>query len=261
MPSIEENKNSWDGHYDWKYGGEEWSHFWGSSWMLWHGTLRPRIARYIPCETIVEIAPGFGRISQFLIPLSKNLIAVDLAEKCVKACRERFAALPSAKFVQGDGKSLKEVATASADFVISWDSLVHVTGDVLNGYIDELKRILKPGCSAFLHHGNLGSYVDASTKQLVIENKHWRDVSVSAATVRKHAQSIGLHCVSQELVHWYGNDLTDCFTTFRQPARKDEPPVETNVVVHPWFANEIAHFGWLNSVYGMPKPDKPMFET
>ena len=47
--------------YDWKEAGEEWSQPWGSSAAQWAGTIFPRIRECLPADTILEIAPGFGR--------------------------------------------------------------------------------------------------------------------------------------------------------------------------------------------------------
>ena len=90
MPTIEDNISFWNGTYNWSKGGEEWSKTWGSSYMQWHGTILPRIRAFLPADTILEIAPGYGRWTEFLKDYCTSLMIVDLSEKCIKACRERF---------------------------------------------------------------------------------------------------------------------------------------------------------------------------
>jgi len=66
MPSIEENRGAWSKH-DWQDGGDEWSAGWGSARMQWWGTVFPRIHAFVPTRTIIEIAPGYGRFTRFLL--------------------------------------------------------------------------------------------------------------------------------------------------------------------------------------------------
>src|SRR5437868_619124 len=92
MPTLEENKQVWGSTYDWSRGGVEWSIGWGSVDMQWYGTLLPRVHRFLPADHVLEIAPGFGRWTQYLKDHSRKLTLVDLSARCIAACRERFAA-------------------------------------------------------------------------------------------------------------------------------------------------------------------------
>ena len=65
----------------------------------------PRLMRFLPAGTILEIAPGFGRFTQYLLPFATRLIGVDLSPKCVEACRSRFPDSPQASFLVNDGLS------------------------------------------------------------------------------------------------------------------------------------------------------------
>ena len=61
MPTIEENCSFFDETYDWPQAGEEWSKDWGSAHMQWYGCILPRISAFVPTDTILEVAPGYGR--------------------------------------------------------------------------------------------------------------------------------------------------------------------------------------------------------
>ena len=155
MPTTEANREFWDEEYDWASGGAEWSSRWGSTQAQWQGTILPRIRRHLPVHTILEIAPGFGRWTQFLAGCCQRLIVVDLSAKCIDACRARFADANHIEYHVNDGLSLPFVGDGSVDFVFSFDSLVHVEADVIESYLNELGRILKPGGAGFIHHSNL----------------------------------------------------------------------------------------------------------
>ena len=92
MPSVEENRRVWDSTYHWNRAGEEWSSTWGSADMQWYATILPRIHAYLPAGTVLELGPGFGRWTHYLKDRCDRLILVDLSEKCIRACRERFPA-------------------------------------------------------------------------------------------------------------------------------------------------------------------------
>jgi len=98
------------------------------------------LQQWIPCKTLLEIAPGFGRWTQYLKDLADYLIVVDLTEKCIMACRERFAAAANISYVVNDGRSLGSVSDVSVDFIFSFDSLVHVEADVIESYLPSLRE-------------------------------------------------------------------------------------------------------------------------
>ena len=81
MPTIEENRSLFGESYDWPQAGEEWSTPWGNAHMQWYGSILPRISAFVPTDTILEVAPGYGRWTAFLKDLCKRLIIVDLAER------------------------------------------------------------------------------------------------------------------------------------------------------------------------------------
>lgn len=228
MPTIEENKNAWDGAYTWPYQGDEWSVEWGNPQMQWYGSILPRIHHFLPADTVLEIACGYGRWTQFLKNMCRNLKVIDLSDECIQACKKRFSDASNIDYHLNDGKSLEMIASDSIDFVFSFDSLVHANETVMKAYISQLHRILKPDGAAFLHHSNLGEYYSVYSKirkipglekiliKLGVLEKtlHWREPGVRATLVEKYAETDGLKCINQELVNWgTKRSLIDCFST------------------------------------------------
>jgi SAM-dependent methyltransferase len=244
VPTIGENRAIFE-RYAWPEGGDEWSRQWGSSRMFFYGTVMPRVAAFVPCGHLLEIAPGYGRCTQFLLPLCRQLTGVDLAERCVRACAERFAAAPHARFVLGDGKSLPFLEDDSVDFAFSFDSLVHADAEALRGYLHELGRTLKPGAHAFIHHSNLGEYVDPGTDLPTVPNPEFRDATVSAESARAWAAEASLACPAQELLNWHSPHYTDCVSLLR----RDAGPVETVVSRHPDLSAEYDHLRRLQELF------------
>src|SRR3954463_5279292 len=158
MPDVDENLANWSTDWDWSQRGDEWSRWWGGTPALWHAAILPRIHSFVPTGTILEIAPGFGRWTQYLKDLADRLVIVDLTDECIAACRERFADSANIDYHVNDGRSLEMVEDGSVDFVFSFDSLVHVEDDVLTAYLNQLAAKLKPDGVGFFHHSNLGMY-------------------------------------------------------------------------------------------------------
>src|SRR3984957_21138533 len=128
MPELEWNRVRWNDEHPWPESGDEWSAGWGGPRAQWYGTIFPRIARWLPAARVLEIAPGFGRWTQFLLRQCDELYGVDLNPKCIQRCVQRFSAYNRAHFVQNDGFSLGMVADNTIDLVFSFDSLVRGTG-------------------------------------------------------------------------------------------------------------------------------------
>jgi SAM-dependent methyltransferase len=224
MPSLDENKRLWDGTYDWGARGDEWSAAWGGVSSQWWTTVFPRFQGYLPVETVVEIAPGFGRWTHYLKDLCSRLVIVDISAEAIAHCNQRFAMHPHVSAHVTDGTSLAMVEDATVDLVFSFDSLVHVEEDVMDAYVEEIARTLARDGVAFLHHSNLGTYPEGAYEPGVT---HWRGRSVSAATVEAASDRVGLGCVSQELLAW-GNSqvLNDCVSVItRRGSRWDRPNV------------------------------------
>lgn len=232
MPTIDQNKSLWESEYDWSHGGDEWSKPWGGTNNVWEYVIFPRIKSFLPARTIVEIAPGFGRWTQFLKNHCQRLIAVDLSSTCADSCTHRFADSPHVVVVQNDGRSIPIAENASVDLVFSFDSLVHVDAETLGVYLREIARVLAPDGAAFIHHSNLGQYrrvlalagklppwaLRPAQKAELLPNLHWRDVSVTASWLASACRQSGLSAVSQELVNWLNRPayLLDCFSTLKR---------------------------------------------
>ena len=233
--------------------GEEWSANWGGSNSQWYWTLLPRIRKYLDSETTLEIAPGFGRWSQYLLRHSKNLILVDLSSECIEACKKRFSEHDNIEYYVNDGKSLSMIDDDSLNLVFSFDSLVHCEADILDNYLKELKTKIKRDGVIILHHSNLGQYYYftilrklerflspspsfTSTAQpsgavsflsrtllalRITDRTHMRALSVSASVLKSLAEKHGLICVSQEIFPW-GNSRRsiDCISVLTTSASK-----------------------------------------
>jgi hypothetical protein len=272
MATIDENRAIWNAEYDWTRQGEEWSEPWGGSEAQWRWTLLPRISAFLPASTILEIAPGFGRWTQYLKDLCNHLSVVDMSARCIEACAQRFAADSHISYYTNDGKSLAMIPDGSIDLAFSADSLVHAEADAIVAYLHGLARTLTADGVAFIHHSNLGAYGRyyswttriprmSRRKYLLvraglIDPDHWRGLSVSASLFAKAAHDAGLQCIGQEVINWgTSRRMIDCFSLVTRPTSKWARP--NTVVRNPNFmreARQVARTSRLYARTGMPSP-------
>ena len=154
MPDLQWNLATWNDQHRWEAEGDEWSVAWGGARAQWYGTIYPRLHRFLPVARILEIAPGHGRWSQFLLPNCNEYFGVDLSEKCIQACVRRFSASTRAHFIKNDGQSLEAIPDDYIDFVFSFDSLVHAEVDIIREYVWQICQKLTKSAVAFMHHSN-----------------------------------------------------------------------------------------------------------
>lgn len=245
MPTVAWNKSKWDERHDWARQGDEWSHAWGGARAQWLTSIWPRLESFLPTGSLLEIAPGHGRWTQYLLPQCTSYIGVDLAPSCIEVCQRRFANQTHATFAVNDGMTLPMIAEGSVDFVFTFDSLVHVEADVIRSYLREFGRILTPNGVAFIHHSNVGAYRrsawwrDLLAKGMgslplpegvigLAELANWhnfRGRSMTAQRLAAMVEEFDLVCPGQEIVGWAGLLLTDCISIVtRKGSSWDRPP-------------------------------------
>ena len=249
MPDVEANEAHWNDR-EWPVGGDRWSRRWGGPDYHWWGMLYPRIREFLPTGTLLEIAPGHGRWTRYLVHLCDRLIGVDLATNCVEACRQRFADHPHASFHKNDGRSLEVVGDGEVDFALSFDSLVHCEDDVVQSYVRELSRTLAPEGAAFIHHSNLAAYLDPATGELPFRKGGWRGESTSAQTFEQLCRDNGLICIGQELIRWLEREhwYRDCFSMITRPGSRFER--ENRVLENPNYWSQAQAMATVAEFYG-----------
>lgn len=262
MPSVEENREKWGSAYCWPQDGDEWSSPWGGPDMQWNWVIAPRLAQFFPARKVLEIAPGRGRWTRFLVGHAEHFLAVDLSNKCIESCRERFKERRNAEFHVNDGRSLDCAGDGEIDLVFSFDSLVHVDSDVIDAYVREIARVLSPEGAAFLHHSNLGAYpfrvqlsrvpkVRGVIRNLGLLDKsfHWRAPGMSGDLMISICARHGLVCVGQELVNWgSARVMIDAFSTIVRPGSRWEKKLF--IMTNKRFMRDAARTKEFSRLYG-----------
>jgi SAM-dependent methyltransferase len=150
--SIARNLRQWSS-WDWSRKGEEWTPSLEWKEALVHDVLDPNIREG---SRILEIGPGAGRWTEYLIQRSSHLTCVDLTPECIRACRKRFAGFGNVDFIVNDGRDLSFLPPRSVDCVWSFDVFVHIESSDVENYVRQLSSILVGGGRGVIHHAKGG---------------------------------------------------------------------------------------------------------
>jgi ubiquinone/menaquinone biosynthesis C-methylase UbiE len=81
-------------------------------------------------------------------------VLVDVSERSLEICRERFGDGGRIEYVRSSGSDLPGVGDCSIDAVWSFDAFVHMTPRDQAAYLEEIARVLVPGGIAVVHHSD-----------------------------------------------------------------------------------------------------------
>ena len=141
---------SWDEFADGAAVDED--RFWHSGAVLADNFLAHLGLEQTGALTAVEIGCGNGRVTHRLAERFGLVWALDISPEMIARARSRWRNLGNVRFEVGSGADLAPVPSASADVVLSFITLHHVTDPaVVLGYVRETGRVLRSGGRALLH--------------------------------------------------------------------------------------------------------------
>ena len=152
-------------------------------------------------DVLLEIGSGGGRFTEILTRKCNRLLATDTSAAMVKLLKRRFRDSRSVEIVHLDGFGLNWLDDHSVDLAFSFDVFVHIQPWDFYQYLTELKRVLKPGGKAIIHHSNTLSDEGwkkflADIPQCVNSHKYYGSFSVMTPELAKSLiENAGLVCV------------------------------------------------------------------
>ncbi|MEP6942881.1 MAG: class I SAM-dependent methyltransferase [Betaproteobacteria bacterium] len=207
--SIRMNKQIWE-TWDWNAKGDEWtlSPAWKDS--IVRSIMRPNIPG---ASDVLEIGPGAGRWTEHLLPIARSYVGVDISAECVRICEQRFGEFKDARFHCNSGADLAALSDRSIDRIWSFDVFVHINRAEVAQYVREMRRVMRPGALAVIHHGDHRGRTGG-----------WRSDLTAEALVQLLVEN-GLSLESQ-VTRWvdvltgeqHALEYEDKITVFRKPA-------------------------------------------
>jgi SAM-dependent methyltransferase len=93
---------------------------------------------------VLEVGCGMGRLFEGLSQRFGEVWGTDISVEMIRQGRE-FCPV-EAKWIVGDGSTLKEVAATSIDHVLSFEVFEHIPQpSIIGGYLREIHRVLRAG--------------------------------------------------------------------------------------------------------------------
>lgn len=205
--NIEEQK-FWGNSKVWEKDGEEWSVFFGGTEKLWDGFIYPKISAYVK-DSILEIAPGHGRMTSLLMNYSSKLYIVDVNKSCIDFCKHRFCSKDNIYYFTNDGLSLDFIEDGSIDFVFSWDSFVHMQKFVIENYLEGISKKLRYGGVGAIHH----SFLMGGNDEFSFQNKQGRS-NFTPNLFKEMCCQYSLEIIEQDIFKF--NELHDVLSIFKR---------------------------------------------
>jgi SAM-dependent methyltransferase len=112
-------------------------------------------ARVQPADVVIEIGCGVGRLTRPLARQARLVRALDVSPRMIELAQEHNPQLGNVEWLQGDGRSLRPIASQSADACVSHVVFQHIADPAITlSYVREIGRVLKPGGWAAIHVSN-----------------------------------------------------------------------------------------------------------
>lgn len=166
-----------------------------------------RMFRELNLQKVVELAVGRGRhVTQYL-DLAGHVTLVDILEKNIAFCKERFGNNPKISYYKNSGNDLSKLKDASYTSLFTYDAMVHFELIDVYNYLIETYRILQPGGKALFHHSNLHSDYKISFSNSPYHSRNYMSKEIFAYL----AYRAGFKILEQQKIKWGVEDL-DCLT-------------------------------------------------
>lgn len=177
--------------------------FWGEN-----SAFRKKFQK-LQTDKIIELACGRGRHVRQYVDEADEIVLVDILERNIQYCKERFRDYNKINYYVNSGYDLKELRDNYYTAIFSYDSMVHFESIDVYHYLIETQRVLVTGGMALYHHSN--NHNDYRVSFMTGENgRNYMSMDLFA----HFADRAGLEIVEQEIYKW-GN-VEDGITLLRK---------------------------------------------
>lgn len=161
---------------------------------------------------VIELACGRGRHVPFYKEKAGMITLVDILQKNIDICKNRFYGVEKIKYYKNDGYDLGELGSDSYTSLFSYDAMVHFELIDIYSYLQDIYRVLKHGGRAFLHHSNYS----IDPKAAFGNAPHGRSF-MSKECFAYLAYRAGFNVLEQKTIDWGGVLELDCLTLIEKP--------------------------------------------
>lgn len=149
-----------------------------------------------PQHTAVEIGPGGGRWTRYLVPF-RRLYLVDYFQEVLNEVRRNVHS-KNMTFIKNNGADFPGVPESSVDFVFSFGTFVHFDPPLIEQYLQGIRSILRPGGNFVVHYSD-------KNKIMARENAGFSENT--SDKMRQMAIAAGYRILEEDLTTMWNGDL------------------------------------------------------
>lgn len=151
---------------------------WDDGLFTWH------LYRYVWAlphaygKTVLDVGCGSGYGSHLLSGVAKKVVGVDYDPEAIDYCRRQYGDRPNLQFIVMDATALG-FAAETFDLAVSFEVFEHITPELGDAYLSQLRRALRTGGNALIstpnhvieklwgtyHHGHINSVSPAEFRR------------------------------------------------------------------------------------------------
>ena len=175
--------------------------FWGEHSDFLH------LFRQLDLTEVIELACGRGRhVGQYL-DSAGSVTLVDILEKNIAACQERFRAYRNVHYYCNNGFDLKQLESGKYTALFSYDAMVHFEMMDIYQYLKDIYRVCAKGGRVLIHHSNYAQDYKAS----FLNSPHGRSYMTDGIFAYLAFRS-GFKVLEQKVISWGESRDIDCIT-------------------------------------------------
>lgn len=191
-----------DDYFDEAELDESISAFWGESSEF------KKLFDCLDLTNVIELACGRGRHIKEYVDRSGHVTVVDILQKNIDYCKERYRDNSNISYYKNEGYNLMDLPSDTYTSLFCYDAMVHFEMLDINSYLVDIFRVLKRGGKVLLHHSNFDAYYDGSFTHERIHGRAFMNYKVFAYL----ALNAGFQVVKQQIIPWGGLPALDCVT-------------------------------------------------
>ncbi len=180
--------------------------FWGKDTPFYN------MFKQLDLNNVIELACGRGRHLPYYIEKANQVTLVDILEKNIDYCKDRFKDTKKIKYYVNNGHDLSRLDDNSYTSIFSYDSMVHFEMFDVYDYLKETYRVLKDGGKALFHHSNL--MLKKTQSYMNSDNPGGRNFMCKELFAYL-ADKAGLEVLEQEVIDWSLPKM-DCITLLQK---------------------------------------------